>query len=88
MFDISFILDFICDGIRDLSPASVYPKTFLEFGIDKKKHFSPVMATPLFLVLEHSFEIRQLCLNTNVKMLLWITQGAGEILKYKQGGVR
>lgn len=88
MFDTSFIVGFICDGVSNLSPGSVYPKTFLEFGINKKKHFSSVMATPLFLLLECSFEIQQLCLSTNMNMLLWITQGAGEMLKYNQGEFR
>jgi len=84
MSDTSFILWWN----KQFIPGSVYLKMFLEFGIDKKKDFSSVMAAPLFLLLEWGFEIQQLCHSTNVKMLLWITQGAGEMLKYNQGEFR
>lgn len=73
MFDTSFILFFFffpCDEISNFSLGSVYPKTFLEFGVDKKKHFLPVMKMPLFLLLECDILDSTIMPYTKVKILL------------------
>lgn len=82
MFDTSLILSFICDGISNFSLGSVYPKTFLEFGMDKKRHFLSVLETPLFLLLECNIldsTIMPLHQGENIAL---DKSGAGETLKY------